>query len=239
MIIFEGPDGCGKTTIAMKVAEALAQRGRLNRFVKYGILPPWWDYLFDYYRDMGVGVVADRFTCSEYVYGHVCRDGVNPSFDEHKQSIIARELQSIGAITVYVDTPWEMIQARCTAAGRKEAFKLEQIKRVKEMFDAIFKVTPITGICKWDGSLTMTVKGDGSRSLSDVVQFILMSYESIQASLPWWCGSTDAQGNINGMTQALIIGDQANESYRDGMFVPRAFAAGRSGEYLTRLLLEV
>lgn len=98
-IIFEGPDGSGKTTIAKALSDALnipyfkqrkgferAQKGRTIDITKYGDR-----ILLDFIEQTHMSVIMDRFYPTEWVYGQVMSREVDIEslfyLDRHMMSI--------------------------------------------------------------------------------------------------------------------------------------------------------
>lgn len=103
LIILEGPDGAGKTTLARALTESLSP---VNR-VAHG--PPKEDPMREYLPAllMGGTVIADRFHLGERVYGGIVRgdDRLGNEGQYLLESIIASSVQS--AVVVLCRPPLE------------------------------------------------------------------------------------------------------------------------------------
>ena len=119
MIIIEGPDRCGKTTIARALRDLL----------------PGWAYRhhtkptenpFAYYARFLVGAnprhIVDRMYWSEYAYGDVLRGACG--LTQHELRLLELSCLSLSATTVFVtDTP-ESIQKRSPGTSEAETVAL-------------------------------------------------------------------------------------------------------------------
>lgn len=133
MIIFEGPDCAGKSTLARAMVRKLLDEGVLTHYERYGFLPPDWDYKGDYIRSCKIGAVLDRFVVSEAVYGRLWRGGPNPKlFYGNTLDAIATACAEAGGLTVYVDTDLGTLYTRLQARGDKHvtAVDLPEIIRL-------------------------------------------------------------------------------------------------------------
>jgi thymidylate kinase len=116
LIIFEGPDGCGKTTLAKAVAARLSAI-----YVHHG---PYKDTTKDlaniYMTSMGPAaiddsdVVLDRSWLSEKPYGIVFRHGENRLGDAVVSTLESFALVNTNALVVLCCTPWDTCAANFT-----------------------------------------------------------------------------------------------------------------------------
>lgn len=116
MLILEGPDLVGKTTICKRLCEALPR----HMYRHFGLLPPDFNYFHDYEIHSGHYFVQDRFHMSELVYGTVCR-GQTP-ITPNLYRFIDGMLMLKGAMTIVV-------------CFEDTALLKERYKQRKEMFD--------------------------------------------------------------------------------------------------------
>jgi len=75
MLVIEGPDMVGKTTLANEIENQInkiAAPFSLRR-LHYRMLKPDFDYHFDYLLDIRKWTICDRFVWSELAYGEACR----------------------------------------------------------------------------------------------------------------------------------------------------------------------
>lgn len=126
MIIIEGADAVGKTTLAKRICQELDLR-----YAHYGLLPKTWDYLTDYVPSIADRVVLDRFMLSELVYSRVLNR-------EHKlESATYRQLMSLArwrfaAQQVVVTADERVIRARYDSA--REAFPIDRVLEANAIF---------------------------------------------------------------------------------------------------------
>jgi len=131
MIVLEGCDCAGKTTIAIELARRMVETGRLRRFEKYGLLPDWWDYHHMYVRSCEEWSIIDRFVVSEYVYGLLWRGGANKELTKRVKTV-SQAMNDVSAVTVYV---------------RPSIWVIE--KRLKERGDPLVKIDDINHVYSW------------------------------------------------------------------------------------------
>lgn len=134
IVILEGPDGVGKSTLANAIADT----------TKGSVLHPYFDKswdMYEYHRAMFAcalmlcsfrPMVLDRWAVSEYVYAKVFRDG--PSYDVPlmiDEAIEAAETNNLKMVWVY-----------CTNDSVVENHNKNKSKR-DEMFDDMEKVSTV------------------------------------------------------------------------------------------------
>ena len=239
MIVFEGTDGVGKTTLAQACAKLMLHRGTLTNYKAYSVLPAWWDYFHHYLHDIRPGTILDRFTASEAVYGPLFRQKINDNFTPLNRAVVARELQRVGTITVFVDAPDEIIKERISARGDK-LFTIPQIIAAGQSFrDLMGTATAIPQPNKWDFTHTFKVRAPDPVLESDkftaLVRWIVEASEGMEKRQELFNTHTkiDASGTLY-QPEVIIVGETQNDELGGPN---RAFCAGRSSHYLHRLLL--
>ena len=129
MIILEGADCVGKTTIARKLCKELGYTYQhLSRPVG---LPNGREHrnAQDYIDLIKREVVQDRFMFSDPAYAKARGNGVGLTGDMFID--IKKELNKVGALTVLVTTSWENIVSRWNS---KEMYDLEDIRTAYEWY---------------------------------------------------------------------------------------------------------
>jgi len=146
MIIVEGPDLAGKTTLCERILEHMHRHGypyvprHLSR-LPYCFL---WQH---YYNLISPFVVQDRFHLSEIPYAKVRGDV--PILDSWSYQIVDGWLKSVGAVQVVLIPTPEVLEARWR---KDEMYTLEQVQEVRAnylvmtndrnvWYDAIYEVT--------------------------------------------------------------------------------------------------
>ncbi len=130
MLVIEGADLVGKTTLAMELIRRGTQYGPAV-YRKLGLLPGHWNYKSDYINMMSPLVVIDRFYLSELIYGRVCRN-YTPLTDK-----IVAELNDylglVGGLTLIITADNAVLDEQYVKRG-DDMYKLNQIKEVNAAY---------------------------------------------------------------------------------------------------------
>jgi len=138
IIILEGPDGAGKTTLAETLRQKL-QGNKLVHIVKHG---PYKDLEPEhlckiYFRGMTPAlthddiVIMDRSWLSEPIYGSVYRDGAN-RMDKPRQRMLERAALSRGVVVINCLPEYEVCLK--TFTGRMEDEYLDNAKQLQQVY---------------------------------------------------------------------------------------------------------
>lgn len=138
IIIIEGPDGSGKTTLAEK----------LSRQTGYPIIhrtQPKTDeekkLMMDEYLQAilsGKNMIFDRCWYSEMAYGPVMRDSSVISYPEMYE--LEEHLTRRGAIIIYATGPRAALWQRCQKRGEDYITSRDDFNAICENFDKIMRV---------------------------------------------------------------------------------------------------
>lgn len=132
MIIIEGTDGVGKTTLAKKLITYRSNKLRMPPVYRHlGFLPGNWDYYYDYVNRMDHHIVQDRFFLSEWVYGRVIRGGTPLSKEKIRD--LFSDLINVGGLTVIVTAESSLLEMRWKDHV-DDKFDLSQVLAVNEEF---------------------------------------------------------------------------------------------------------
>jgi thymidylate kinase len=117
LIILEGPDGAGKSTLANKLA--LNTRGIVDiRHCSQLTRDPLDEYVDDlhmYVPNTGMNIIYDRHYLGELIYGPLYRD--ESKVDPIVQVVIEHRLNHLGALLVHVTHNVETLVQRCKDKG--------------------------------------------------------------------------------------------------------------------------
>lgn len=106
MLIIEGTDGVGKTTLAKELLKALPT----HIYAHFTRLPQEFDYFWGYVERMSQHVVQDRFHISEVAYSYARGD--QPHFDIETARLLDGKLRLLGAYTVVITADEDLISQR-------------------------------------------------------------------------------------------------------------------------------
>lgn len=131
MLIVEGTDKVGKTTLCAKLLEALRERKCPVTGESSKPPPPGWDYYWGYIPSITANVVMDRFVMSELCYGEAARDGSGIGPETYR--LLDADMREYGAVTVVIvaDDAW---LDRQLEKERDVMFGVDAIKSVNRLF---------------------------------------------------------------------------------------------------------
>lgn len=157
LIIFEGPDGSGKTTLARDYAAAIGARyvhfsnmlglnRGLARVYVEGMLPALLGY-----QD----VVFDRSWLSEVPYGKAFRGGADRLGDVTRR-MLERLALKCGAVVVMCRPPFDVCAG--TFTNRPEVEYLKSVEQLRSVYDSYGSEPTDLPICYWDYTTTLDLK---------------------------------------------------------------------------------
>lgn len=235
MIVFEGVDGTGKSTMALATVQALADRGTLEHYERYGVLPRDWDYCYDYLRSMKPWAVLDRFTLSEDVYGPVVRGGADFRFSARHRAIIAREAYRCGTLVVYLCCSLETSIKR---RKRGDEFSNSIIKKAQAAYIDLLCREQYGYTLPRHGSTIMVLDTDKlsrKKLLGLALTTVLWRHARLQDKVGWYRDlKTDGHGPVDEHCQAVFVGEQQNDGPRR---FNRAFIEGPAAEALHEMVI--
>lgn len=131
MLIFDGPDLVGKSTLVKQACERLNARGLMHMPMHLTRPPECWDACQGYVEKMSVHTVWDRFHLSQIAY-RACDD--HPSqLTPLKLDVVEAQLRLIGGYSCVVTAEPEVIERRHAERG-DDLYSLEHILRVNAVF---------------------------------------------------------------------------------------------------------
>lgn len=188
LVIFEGVDGAGKTTVARRYAEATdshyvafkeyPQLGAgYNRMYLEAMLP----------AIMGLtDIVFDRSWLSEWPYADVYRNGQR-RLTTNAQRVLERVALACGACVVICDPGPEAIEA--SYRRRKDSEMLKSIDQVRQVYNAYSGLTTALPVTYYDYTAYPEAEGDIHlrssimKASSSVMPFMDMATGSMRAVL--------------------------------------------------------
>lgn len=129
MLIVEGTDLVGKTTLCKKIVDDLNARSdvpyRPYVYRHFTRLPEYWDYYWDYLPHIDVGVVMDRFHLSAQAYGRAIDGGehINPT----NMRLLRAQLALRCSFVVLVLAKESLIRERHAKREADEMFSVQQV----------------------------------------------------------------------------------------------------------------
>lgn len=130
MLIIEGPDCVGKTTLAKQLLEYLPR----HIYTHFTRLPEGFDYYWDYVDRMSRYIIQDRFHLSEVVYstaiGRECR------LDELTYGMIDAKLRMLGGMVVLITADADLIEQRW---DKSQMFSLDKTLIAADKYNRIYR----------------------------------------------------------------------------------------------------
>ena len=142
MLIIEGSDLVGKTTLIKEICEQASERGFPMIPQHFGLLPDNWDFEKDYHDYVSKRTVMDRFVLSEVVYGETLRYGsrITPRMWQrlHSYNVCGPgpgyDLESSMTVIIAAESVFFKQHVHKQMQERVEVFKEEQICEVNDAF---------------------------------------------------------------------------------------------------------
>jgi thymidylate kinase len=135
LIILEGCDGVGKSTLAEAVQMVMRQRGMMSTVLKASQPKPGVHPLNEYAGPIvahpGARLICDRWHIGEHVYGPIYRDGSRITWAQ--RAWLDAFLIGRGASFVHVTASHATVLERCRSRG-EDFLKEEDIQRVLNNF---------------------------------------------------------------------------------------------------------
>ena len=149
MIIVEGTDCVGKSTLCKKLLEKLHDAGVPSLYMHFPKIPANWDYFHDYQDYMHQNIMLDRFYMSEAVYGDICRNGSRITKTMYRQ--LDGLIRQVPAVTVVITAEHDWLKEHLNKIyeGREELYDKQVILNVNEGFLKVIDAS--CGMeCDWD-----------------------------------------------------------------------------------------
>lgn len=148
IIIIEGPDGSGKTTLAEKLSKQtgypVVHRSQpKSEEEKLQMLRGYVDAI-----DVGKNVIFDRCWYSEMAYGPVMRDESVITYPE--MYLLEEKLAKNGAIIIYCTDKPKTLWKRATKRGEEYITDFDTFDKICANFDAIMSVPHLIPVVKYD-----------------------------------------------------------------------------------------
>jgi hypothetical protein len=138
MIILEGTDNVGKTTMAQTLCEIVSERTGLPAPGLYGHMsrpPADFDHGGEYFRNVRLGV-QDRYHLGSIVYGRILGGGTFPH--PRKMRVVQAYLRWMGCHVVIVTCQRDALRERLTkSVNREEMYRLDQILDAGDAYSAL------------------------------------------------------------------------------------------------------
>lgn len=136
MLIIEGPDLVGKTTLAHKIVKQMqALHDRPTVYQHFSRLPKSWDHYRHYIPYITPRTVMDRFIISELVYGKVCRN--TQSIDAETLRLLEARLAMVGSMTIVITSTPDFLARQWRDRKREEMYELEHVIAVNEEYTRV------------------------------------------------------------------------------------------------------
>lgn len=147
LIILEGPDGAGKTTLAEKIAKSskymLLHRSKpKTEEEKQNMMAEYLQVIRS-----GKNMIFDRCWYSEMVYGRIMRDDSCITYPEMYE--LERLLLKCGAILIYCTDKPETLWKRCGDRGEDYIKDYKKFLDICKAYDELMKVPHLIPVVKY------------------------------------------------------------------------------------------
>ena len=133
MIILEGPDHIGKTTVAKRICEFTGWK-----YEHLGVPDKDWDYFIDYLCRLRPNTVWDRFHLGGWVYGHQL--GLHKhELTEDRMYLITNFINKVAHYTTIIlyTEKWFWLENHLLSLPKKELYSHEEILEVNDCYYAL------------------------------------------------------------------------------------------------------
>ena len=146
IIILEGPDGSGKTTLANTLAK------QTKYPVKHCVQPkPGESGMFGMYLDLiksNKNLIMDRSWYSEMVYGPVMRGTSEISYPD--MYVLEHTLTKHGALIIHCTDKPEVLWRRCAKRGEDYVTNYGTFEAIHKGFNELMNVPHLVPVVKYD-----------------------------------------------------------------------------------------
>lgn len=153
IILLEGPDGAGKTTLADQITAAAMKVRRWH----FGA-PANDAEAFDYYKAYAVAIrecepdainIFDRSWYSDMVYGPVIRNRLEMT-REHADMLSAMCVANSGGMVIYCTAPLKTLWSRCRAKGEDQVTSYEMLSAVADKYNKVMHEVAYLPVIRYD-----------------------------------------------------------------------------------------
>ena len=148
IIIIEGPDGSGKTTLAEKFSKQtgypIEHRSKPKNEEEKALMMGEYLHIAKSSRN----IILDRCWYSEMVYGKVMRDKSHIDFVQMYE--LERALDSHGAIIIYCTGPKAALWKRATSRGEDYITSRDDFNAICEEYDKIMECPHYVPVVKYE-----------------------------------------------------------------------------------------
>lgn len=227
IILLEGVDGGGKSSLSEKLRAALEERGLVTEIIHRGV--PERDVLDEYQHDIedyrpgtGRAIIGDRWHFGDIVYGDLYRgfsylggtEGAGFRFVE-------LFLQSRGAITCLVDSDEFTVKGRLLVRG-EDYLQLEHVDHVLREYRKVYRASATGGL---QGEVT-----GNNLDPANIIRHALFRSDLTAdlAAFPSYVGARNPR--------VLLVGEKRGKAETPSLCAFRPTAKGNSASYLLEAL---
>lgn len=170
MLIIEGTDIVGKTTLAKKLTHELSSFGHI--YSHFTRLPDNFDRYWGYIEHARPNIVQDRFHMSELVYASARRDST--SLDDETYRLVDAYLRNFGSYTVVITATEELLKSRYENINinkTQQMYDLHTVLSANEYFKEVAFCSE-----KYDSDLSICESEDEPWPTENIIQFIKQNY---------------------------------------------------------------
>jgi len=183
MLIIEGPDLVGKTTLAKRIAAMPQMQGEGMTYRHLSRLPEGFEFPWQYLTLASSRTIYDRFHMSEPVYATARGDQTDLCPEAYR--IVDGHLAMLGAYTVVITAHSSLIKERFAGRAESEMYNLDIVLKANQLFSELVTRDASSELVAYEPRFDAWFQCNGVTPFVDdeMVEHIVTSYLTRRARL--------------------------------------------------------